>query len=1055
MKKHSLLNGGGCPKALICLVAFFALFTNAFAQKLTVKGEVTDANGDPLPGVAVVLKGTTTGVSTDISGAYTITVPDAGKAVLVFSSLGMAEVEEKVSGRAVINVLMSEDRNYLDEVVVVGYGQQKKVHMTGSVAAVSSNELKKMTVANVSQSLVGKLPGLITQQGTGGPGQDAVSILVRGYSSYNDSGSPLVLVDGVERNMNTVNPSDIESVSVLKDAASCAVYGMKAANGVILITTKRGDDGNVTISYNGRLTLNTPTALPKMMNGTQYMQYYNLGYQLDQEANGIPLDQTTPYFSAEEIAATYNGNTADGLENTDWTAPLYRTTIMHQHNVSVTGGSQKVKYFLSGGFNKQNGFLDDHYNKRTNVRSNIDVNVNKNLRVTLSLGGYLQDYNNPGYLEFANGQTGGTVPFCLMYALPFVPHYYNGIATSPMRTRDSFVANAEYGAKNSGFRKTRTTSIETSADIAYKIPFVKGLKADLFYSWDYKHVEAKTFAHAYEVMAYQFSDRSYQMRTSSGLLLNGNLYMGRQQYWHTVLRPQISYEREFGKHAISAIALYECVKNESDNLTASRQNFELFSILELAYGDSKTASNSSSRGHDAYAGYVGRINYRYADKYLFETAFRYDGSYRFKNGYKWGFFPSVSAGWVMSKEPFFKDALPSIDMFKVRGSLGEVGNDNVTPWLWAKEIVFNANSVAFGQTAQSTLYNKNAYTDPTLTWERIRTADIGFEMNAWKGLLGVEFDWFYKLTYNILTSPAGSYASSLGGNVPTKTNDGMFDNRGFEIALSHANHVGKFSYKISGNMSWAHNKIIKQTQSPNVLPWQSVIGHSIGDVWGLVSDGLFQSQEEIDNSPLPLGVTPKVGDIKYKDINGDGRITSDDRVKIARGPRPELMYSVQFDANYMGFDLAVQIQGAALRDRMLLGSWANGVTDANPLVKPWYANYDNAPLYLVEGAWRPDNTDAEYPRLSANGSSYSNNYTPSDFWKRNGAYVRLKNVSLGYTVPSKILKKVNCAGLRVFASGINLLTFSGFKYLDPENDAVITAYYPQQRTVTFGIDLSF
>lgn len=1041
----------------LVLSLFLTMSPLMFAQSV-VSGTVSDQDGNPLQGVGVLVPGSTAGTTTDRNGAWSINLP-AKAGTLEFSYLGMKTQTVAIDGQRIINIVLEEDADYLNEVVVVGYGTQKKVHMTGSVVAMGATELKKSTVSNVSQSLVGKLPGLITQQSLGQPGSDQVSILVRGYSSYNDAGTVLVLVDGVERDMNTVNPADIESISVLKDAAACAVYGMKGANGVILVTTKRGTEGSAQVSYTGRLVLSHATALPQMMNGTQYMQYYNLGYQLDQMMNGVTNPQ--PYFTEAEIAATTNGDLTDGIENTDWTEPLFRTTLMHQHNLSVSGGNNKVKYFISGGYQDQKGFLQGHDNARTNVRSNIDARPIKNLLVSLNLGAMVQDYYQPGTLSFANATVGGTVPFCLMYALPFVPKTYEGdeypeyrgMPTSGMRTRDAFVANAEYGAQNGSYDKTRTIKLETSAKAEYSFPFLKGLKAAFQMDWDWRNISSKTFAHSYKVMAWSFAERNYELRQCSYALEEGNLNQGEQKWQQRILRPSLSYSNKFGKHDVAALFLYEQREVSSNILQAARRNFELLDIDELSYGDASTATNSGSAGIEGYAGFVGRVNYAYADKYLLEGAFRYDGSYKFARGHRWGFFPSVSAGWVVSKENFFKQAAPWVDLLKLRASIGETGNDNVTPWLYRKSYGFSANSVAFGQVAQSTLYNTVSYPFVDLTWERIRTFDVGFEFSAWNGLLSAEFDWFYKYTYDILNSVSAGFPASLGGHNPTNENSGAFDNRGFELSLTHTNRVGDFYYRINGNVSWAHNRILKMRQSDNVLPWQDRIGSSIGDVWGLVSDGLYQTEEELANAPRE--VVAKIGDIKYIDINGDGRINSDDAVKIGRNARPELMYALQMDASWKGLDLNIQFQGGALCDKFLLGQWSNGVSDATPLTKPWYANYDNAPLYLVENSWRPDNTEAEYPRLSVSGDSYGNNYRLSDFWKRDGAYLRLKNVSLGYTLPGKITRKAGLQTVRFFVTGTNLLTFTQFKYLDPESPNVVTGYYPQQRTFTFGLDLSF
>ena len=1048
------------PKSLKMLFATFLVLTGtiaAYAQQ-TVTGVVTDAGGNPIPGAVVMIKGTNTGTSTDDAGKYTITALPSQ--TLVFISMGMEQMEYRVGSRTRLNVELHDDTTFLDEVVVVGYGAQKKIHVTGSVAAVSGTELKKSTATNVSQSLVGKLPGIITQQSLGQPGSDQVSILVRGYSSYNDAGTVLVLVDGVERDMNQVNPADIESISVLKDA-SAAIYGMRGANGVILITTKRGDEGTANVQYTGRFIANHATALPQMMTGDQYMKYYNLGYQLDQWVTGTPLEETEPYFTDAEIAATTNGDLSDGIENTNWMEPMLRTTFTHQHNVSVSGGSKKVNYFFSGGFQDQRGFMEGHYNKRTNFRTNIDAKPNDNLKISLNLGVMYQDYNQPGNLTYANATIGGTTPWALMFALPFVPKTYlvdpdspyYGMATSPMRTSGAWVGNAEYAAQHSGYSASQTTKIETTARVEYSVPFLQGLKLAMQYSYDWKDLDSKTYAYGYQLMAWNFASRVYELKECSHALAEGNLYMGDQKSHNTILRPEVSYNRKFGKHEVSGLVLYEQTSYFGKSFSTSAQNFALLDIDELTFADASTAKNSSGREYTGYSSFIGRFNYSYDDRYLLEVLGRYDGSYKFGKGHRWGFFPAVSAGWIVSKEEFFKDALPDVDLMKLRASVGEVGNDNVGAYQYRKNFYLNSNGTALGRIPQATMYNLTSYPNFELTWEHIRTYDAGLELNAWKGLLGVEFDWFYKYTYDILDTITAAFPPSLGGHYPTVENSGIFDNRGFELSVNHSNKVGDLVYRVNGNVSWAHNRIIRRRQADNILPWQDVIGTPWGSIWGLESDGLYQTQEEVDNAPE--GVEPRIGDIKYIDQNGDGKIDYDDYVMIARNPRPELMYALQFDATWKGFDLNIQFQGGALCDKMLLGAWANGVSDATPLTKPWYGNYDNAPLYLVEQSWRPDNTDATYPRLSANASSYRNNYRVSDFWKRNGAYLRLKNVSLGYTLPRSWTRMVGMESIRTFISGTNLLTFTQFKYLDPESPNVVTGYYPQQRTITLGIDVNF
>ncbi len=391
----------------------------------------------------------------------------------------------------------------------------------------------------------------------------------------------------------------------------------------------------------------------------------------------------------------------------------------------------------------------------------------------------------------------------------------------------------------------------------------------------------------------------------------------------------------------------------------------------------------------------------------------------------------------------------------MRGSFGILGNDNVGDFKHRKLFALRNNFVAFGSTpqAENTLYNKNLYPMPDLTWEKCRTYNVGFELNAWEGKLGIEFDVFYKYTYDILREIGGAYPASLGGHYPTIENSGAFDNRGFELTLKHMNRIGQVNYNLNANMSFARNRILRITQPDNTTEWKNRLGRSVDILWGFKSNGLYQTEEELAMAPKTAYKDAQLGDIRYIDINGDGWLNEDDRVEVGRSTTPEMMFAFSGDMNWKGLDFSFQFQGAALCDKFLSHRWGNDVEDNTPLTRPWYGGWDNAPLFLVEGSWRPDNPNADYPRLST--SPISNNCLASDYWKKNGAYLRLKNVTLGYTLPKKWTKKALIENLRFYVSGSNLLTFTEFKYLDPESPNVINGYYPQQRTFVFGVDVTF
>ena len=1045
------------------LMLFGAGLSTAFAQSY-ISGTVTDAQGNPLVGVNVIVKGTTVGTMTTSDGSYRLDTPPRAD-VLIFSYLGMKGQELAINGRTEINVVMQEDAARMDEVVVVGYGTQKKVHLTGSIAAVSDDEIKKSTVSTISQALVGKLPGLITQQATGAPGSDGVTMLVRGYTSYNGS-SPLVLVDGVERQMGTVDPNDVETVTILKDASASAVYGMKAAAGVILITTKRGHQGAMSINYRGNVTLSQMTTMPDFMNGTQYMEYYNAGLALDKlGGDDVPDYQFTP----EEIAMTYNGDPSDGYENTDWMSPMRRLTLMHQHNLSVSGGSEKARYFVSGGFRNQEGIIKGHEDSRGNLRSNVDLTPHDNLRVQLNVAASLQDYYQPGAYSYAN-QEGYNIFHQMMYSIPFVPKWLekDGTVYPVSGYRASWsAASPEYGSAHSGFSKSRNLRLETSANVEYSVPFVKGLKLGLFTSWDYHYYTGRTFSHSYEVLAYTFQRGSdigadplskYSLVNAANLTPDGNLYVAHSNDQRVVLRPQISYANKFGKHDVGALFLYEQKKGYSDTMTGRKNGYYADYPVDLSLGSTWEGIDvpvSGSFSDTGIASFAGRISYAYDRKYLAEFTFRADGSYKFAPHNRWGFFPSVALGWVVSEENFFKKALPKVDFLKLRASYGELGADDTSAWLYMQSYSTTAPSFSYivGGTGHTAYYTSN-YVYDNLTWSRTHSFNVGFDLSVWEGKLGVEFDWFYKLTDHILEQVAGSYAPSLGGNVPSYMNSGKMDNRGFELVLKHNNHFSSgWRYSLTGSLSWARNKVLAKHISDDHPMYRAILGQPIGSIYGFKATGLFQTEEQIANAPTAPSGEKRLGDLMYADINGDGKIdSSKDFVKIGRSYTPEMNFSLNMEVAYKNLYLTALWQGAALCSYQLSAAYNSGVFDNTMYTRPFYSS-GNAPYYLVEGAWREDNRDAEYPRLStvANG----NNAWPSSWWVKNGAYLRLKNLQIGYTLPQHLLNKTGIERVNIYIAGTNLLTFSAFKYVDPEMPSVNNGYYPQQRTYSIGVNLSF
>nr|WP_295868341.1 TonB-dependent receptor [uncultured Chitinophaga sp.] len=1009
-----------------------------------VTGAVTDSTGHPLPGVTVQVKGTSRGAVTDGNGNYQLEASEG--AVLEFKLLGFETQTVPVLSRNRIDIRLKPSRGELNEVIVVGYTTQKKMDVTGSVAQVSAAELVKAPMTNVSQMLTGKLPGVTFRQPSGQPGYDDATMLVRGFGTFNNS-SPLLLVDGVERAFGRIDPNDIETVSVLKDAAASAVYGVKGAHGVILITTKRGKAGGKPLfSYSGSATVSQNTQLPDFLTGTEYAYWHN-------KAN--EMDGNRKWFSDEQIAAMTNGDPSDGLENTNWQREfLHKPAFVNQHNLSVSGGADNIRYFTSIGTMQQGGIVKDMKLERYNVRANLDMTPDKHWAISLNLAGRTEKLHTPGSASYEKQSIFSPISQAL-YMYPFLPFEYKGLPTgSSYMTLNPFAV-----AELSGFQKSANTMIESSARISYTPSFISGLKASLFGSYDRKYSDAKTFSTPYNVYAFISETGKYGKSVADGYMANGSLIQTADNFDYMVVRPSFEYERTTGKHHIGALVLYEWQKGNTSNLYASRWGYLLKEIPELSFGQQlPPVPNLGGSSSNVQAGYVGRLNYAFDRKYLLEVAARYDASYKFPKNSRWGFFPSVSAGWVISEEPFFKDNVRNVDFLKLRGSAGMLGRDNVTPFLY--EQYFNLTQtpvIALGDKLNTFygLSSSTSYPSTHLTWEKTRNYNLGVELTMWKGLLSAEADVFYKYTSDILQHTGSVYPSSLGGNFPEIENSGSVDVRGIELQLSHKYHIGKLQYTLSGNFSYAKNRILSIIQPENVQPWQNMTGKSIGQRLAYIATGLFQTNEQLQNSPAPPGGGYKrLGDIMYQDINGDGKLTREDDMAVATRPdMPPLMYAFNLELRYRQFDFSMMWQGGAGNDILLSGMYDNGIPDNTIYTKPFYGNGYNSPRYLLEDSWTPEHTNARYPRLSLIPSG--GNSLDATWWIEPGGYIRLKNAVLGYSLPASLLRTISIKGLRLYMAGTNLLTFSRFKYIDPESPSVNNGYYPQQRTYSAGANLTF
>lgn len=1036
--KRKLLN-----RACTLFVCLLVQCYDAFGQERSIRGRVTDGMGNPLQGVSVLWKGTKTGTNTDAGGVFQMQFT-ASTSTLVFSSLGYASKEVRVEGDVAIDVVLQADASELDEVVVVGYGTQKRASLLGSISTVGAEEITRAPIPNLSQALVGKLPGLITNQPSGLPGSDEVNLYVRGFGSLN-SNSPLVLVDGVQRPYNNLDPSEIESVTILKDAASAAVYGVRGAAGVILITTKRGKEGKPTISYASSLTASTNTRMPEYLNGEEFVKWYNYADVI----NG-----RNPTFSDEVIEKVVNGDPDGIYGNTNWQDVMFKDVApTTQHTLSLRGGNQSVRYFTSLAYLNQQGIIEGVDYTRYNLRANIDADVSKDFSMSLDVAGNVGNANSPQISNFTGN--GNTVSTNLMNQIIIAHPYINPIsADGRYLTSSQQSGNNPLAARDlSGYNDNDNTGIQSSLALNYKAPFLKGLSFKVIGSYDNNYAHTESFYKPYTLWtANPGGGALYETASPYGTLAMLSESYTRSSRWTT--QQFVNYNASFSKHAVDVLLLAEQSGYRVTGLGASAQNFDLTDLAEFAFAKDNPNRPTGSDSTVNRAGWVGRANYTYDNRYLFEFSGRVDASTNFPQNRRYGFFPSFSAGWRLSEENFFKEWNTPVNTLKLTASYGVLGNDVTRGnYEYLRFMAMSDGPVANigGSNVNGLL--PTSYPNTDLTWEKAKIYNVGLDLELWKGLLSAEFNGFYKVTTDILTSVANAYPPSLGGYYPSTVNSGKVDNRGFELVLGHRNRVNEFQYAISGSISWAHNRILSMDESVDLPEYQSYIGRSIGAKTGLIADGLFASDQEALSSPV-VNTSARAGDIRYRDINGDGKITYEQDVTIiGRSNIPELMYSFNYTSSWKNFELSFLWQGAAIADNALMGYYEEIGWDDTQFTRTFY-NGGNTPQYLIEGSWTPENTSGNYPRLD--NQWRANNNWASSMWIVNGAYLRLKNLQFAYSLPKSLKEKIGGVfDAKIYVAGMNLLTFSSFKYLDPEAPNVSNGYYPQQKTYSLGLSIQF
>lgn len=1000
---------------------------------ITINGNVTDDEGQALPGVNVVEKGTTNGTTTDAEGKFSLYVRD-DNSIIVFSFIGYTTQEVAVGNQTSFSISLVGDVQTLSEVVVVGYGEQKRETLTGSVSNIKGEEITKSPSVNVTTSLAGRLPGLFVNQRSGVPGRENLDIMIRGLntmdSNPNDNinpNAPLIIIDGVPRdNLSRLNPVDIESISVLKDG-SAAIYGARGANGVILVTTKKGSQSAPTFSFSYGYALTKPTKIPDMLDAATFAEAYN---EAEWYRQGRPdMGSFNPFFSADAIQKYRDGSDPVLYPNTDW-ANLVTKDYSHQQrvNLQASGGSEKVRYLLSFGVTDQDGnFENDPTNYRQyNTRVRVDVDLTEHLTVGANINGIINERNYPGQ------PINPTQPYDFVNLLQsnptLVARYPNGLL-APGRFRNNPLL-----IDQSGFNKVQDYQLNTTFTATYKAPFLEGLTVDATYNYDLRNEFEKLLEKPFYYHEYNVQTGEYDRMITPGRV--NELRDDYRKWTMSLFNLRFSYRTTIGKdHNLAAMLGGEQQKGTYNALWAYRMNNVTAAVPQLDVGsrNAEDKDNGGTGAESAYINYLGRLNYDFKSKYLFEFVFRYDGSSIFPKENRFGFFPAVSAGWRLSEEGFISGNLPFVNELKLRASYGELGNDRVPGYQFLQAFEFG-NSVLGGSGVPAIV--PSTLPNPNITWEVSKKLDIGLVAELWDGLLGVDLTYFRQDRSNILWPRNLSISHVFGFPALPHENIGKVNNHGFELVLSHRNQVGDLVYSVSANSTFARSEIINMDEVPPAEPYQAATGHPVGSGLYYKSDGIFHTLEELNSYPHGNGA--QVGDIKVLDLNNDGVINGDDRYRTNKSATPEYVFGLTTNFQYKGFDLTVFFQGQT-----------GALSYDNVLTEFGQQDLDNNTVYRATDRWTTNNQQGTMPRADA--------WEPgaTDFFLYDATFIRLKNLELGYSFRNMLSKGKSLEDVRLFVNGTNLLTWAkDIKWRDPEISGGFTEY-PSLRIINFGVDVKF
>ena len=1047
------------------MVFFIAISTNLVAQN--VSGKISDEKGEPLVGVSVLVKGTQNGSISDVDGAFSVAADK--NATLVFSFIGYLSKEEAVGGRSTIDLSLEVDAQALGEVVVVGYGTQRKVTVTGAVAQLQGDKIIKSPATDISNSLAGRLPGLVVIQQSGEPGYDGATISIRGTNTLGNN-SPLIVIDGIpdrDGGLGRLSPRDIESISVLKDA-SAAIYGARAANGAILITTKRGKSGKPTVTYDLNQGWSQPTTIPQMASSPEYAKIMN---ELP-IYKSIPANEWSAAWQAIQSTGTYKSPTAGvsslsanyspeavkkyadgsdpwGYPNTDWFGDAFKTwSPQSRQNLQISGGSENIKYMSSLGYVNQDAYYKNSATRyqQYSFRTNVDAKVNKYINANLGIMVRREQRRFPT-------ESAGSIFRMLMRGRPTEPEVWpNGLPGPDIENgQNPYVITTNA----TGYQDNPTDFTQANGGVVITNPWIEGLTLNLSGSIDKNSSTNKIWQTPWSL--YYWDKKTFEADGKTPKLegaIRSNfkdprLSQGYGSALNTNMSAQLSYIKSVGDHSFNFMAGVTKENFSGEFFSAFRRNYISSAVDQLFAGGSLQQSTNGSAYNRPRLGYYGRAQYNYKEKYLVELIGRYDGSYIFPESGRFGTFPGLLLGWNISKEDFFK-GVKGIDNLKLRASYGQMGNDQVFYNGRLQEFAY-LSTYGFGEypidNKVVTTLRETVLANPNFTWERANNYNIGMDGTFLNNMFDLTLEYFYNKRTSILIQKTGSTPQSSGINsLLPPVNDGEVTNRGFEFNLGYNGKAGKdLNFRAGINGGYAQNKVVFLDEVPGAPSYQLQEGKPIGSFLVYKSAGVFRDQAAIDANKIDYsGVTGKLipGDMKFEDLNGDGKITADDRERLTKSAVPTFNFGATFDLRYKGFDLNFLFQGA---------------TGAAIRIQTESGDIGNFLKYSYDNRWSIDNPSDQNPRLASRGDTYftGGNFGNNTYYLFSKDYIRLKNLELGYTLPDALVAKARLGSLRFYVNGLNLITFTKQKVYDPEGNNSAGTNYPQARVVNTGLSLTF